>query len=39
VGDLFATTRIALPDGKDADLEALMEKWRDDKPYNPRGDE
>jgi DnaJ-class molecular chaperone len=38
-GDLFVTMRIVLPDGKDAELEALMEKWRDDKPYNPRGDE
>jgi hypothetical protein len=27
-----------LPDGKDADLEALMHEWRDDKPYNPRRD-
>lgn len=37
-GDLFVTTRIVLPDGKDADLEALMHEWRDDKPYNPRRD-
>jgi DnaJ-class molecular chaperone len=37
-GDLFATTRIMLPDGNDADLEALMEKWRDARPYNPRSD-
>jgi DnaJ-class molecular chaperone len=36
VGDLFITVRIALPDGADADLEALMEKWRSDHPYNPR---
>jgi DnaJ-class molecular chaperone len=35
-GDLFVTTRIALPDGNDAELEALMEKWRTTKPYNPR---
>lgn len=37
-GDLFVTTRIVLPDGNDAELEALMEKWRDGQPYNPRGD-
>ena len=37
-GDLFATTRIILPDGNDAELEALMEKWRADHPYNPRKD-
>jgi DnaJ-class molecular chaperone len=37
-GDLFVTTRIMLPDGNDAELEALMEKWRDGHPYNPRSD-
>jgi len=37
-GDLFVTTRIMLPDGNDAELEALMEKWRADHPYNPRSD-
>src|SRR3954465_2614203 len=37
-GDLFFTTRIMLPDGNDADLEALMQKWRADHPYNPRSD-
>ncbi|WP_065753780.1 DnaJ C-terminal domain-containing protein [Bradyrhizobium paxllaeri] len=37
-GDLFVTTRIILPDGNDSDLEALMEKWRDGHPYNPRSD-
>ena len=37
-GDLFVTTRIILPDGNDAELEALMQKWRDAHPYNPRGD-
>ena len=30
--------RIILPDGNDAELEALMQKWRDGHPYNPRGD-
>jgi DnaJ-class molecular chaperone len=37
-GDLFITTRIMLPDGNDAELEALMQKWRDGQPYNPRSD-
>src|SRR5579872_396606 len=32
-GDLFVTTKIVLPDGNDAELEALMEKWRSTKPY------
>lgn len=35
-GDLFVIIRIMLPDGNDAELEALMEKWRDQHPYNPR---
>jgi DnaJ-class molecular chaperone len=35
-GDLFVTTRIMLPDGNDAELEALMQRWRDQHPYNPR---
>src|SRR5580692_1326674 len=37
-GDMFVTTRIALPDGSDAELETLMQKWRDSHPYNPRRD-
>jgi DnaJ-class molecular chaperone len=37
-GDLFVTTRIILPDGNNAELESLMEKWRDMHPYNPRSD-
>ena len=37
-GDLFVTARIVLPDGNDAELEALMQKWRDERPYNPRSD-
>jgi DnaJ-class molecular chaperone len=37
-GDLFVTARIMLPDGNDAELEALMQKWRDAHPYNPRSD-
>ena len=38
LGDLFVTTRIMLPDGNDSELEALMQKWRDGHPYNPRSD-
>src|ERR1700756_1623828 len=34
-GDLFVTIRIMLPDGNDAELEALMEKWRDRHPPHP----
>jgi DnaJ-class molecular chaperone len=37
-GDLFVTTRIILPDGNDSELEALMLKWREGHPYNPRSD-
>jgi DnaJ-class molecular chaperone len=37
-GDLFITTRVMLPDGNDSELEALMQKWRDSHPYNPRGE-
>jgi DnaJ-class molecular chaperone len=37
-GDLFVTTRIVLPDGNDAQLEALMQSWRDGHTYNPRSD-
>jgi DnaJ-class molecular chaperone len=35
-GDLLATVRIVLPEHSDADLEALMKKWRDEKSYDPR---
>jgi DnaJ-class molecular chaperone len=35
-GDLFATVRIALPEAGDPDLDELMKKWRDQKPYDPR---
>jgi DnaJ-class molecular chaperone len=35
-GDLLATVRIVLPEDADADLEELMRKWRDSKPYDPR---
>jgi len=30
--------QIILPDGNDAELEQLMQKWRDGHPYNPRSD-
>jgi DnaJ-class molecular chaperone len=37
-GDLYATVRIMLPELSDAELEELMKKWRDQKPYDPRKD-
>jgi DnaJ-class molecular chaperone len=37
-GDLMATVRIMLPDGNDPDLDALMQTWRETKPYDPRKD-
>ena len=35
-GDLMATLRIVLPNEPDAELTALMQKMRDQKPYQPR---
>ena len=35
-GDLLVTARIVLPEGQDPDLEGLMRKWRERKPYDPR---
>jgi len=35
-GDLLATLRIVLPSGDDAEFSALMRRWRDEKPYDPR---
>jgi hypothetical protein len=35
---LLATVRIMLPESKDTELEELMRKWRDGKPYDPRKD-
>jgi DnaJ-class molecular chaperone len=35
-GDLLATLRIVLPNEVDAELTALMQKMRDQKPYHPR---
>jgi len=37
-GDLFATTRIILPERGDHELDELMRRWRDKKPYDPRSD-
>ena len=37
-GDLLATVRIMLPEGGDAELEVLMRRWRQSKPYDPRSD-
>ena len=37
-GDLYATVRIVLPEHADGELEALMRKWSDGKPYDPRRD-
>jgi DnaJ-class molecular chaperone len=37
-GDLLATVRIMLPETNDPELEALMKKWRSEKPYDPRKD-
>ncbi len=36
-GDLYVTPRIVLPEGTDAGLEQLMKRWREVKPYTPRG--
>ena len=35
-GDLLATMRVVLPANADRELEELMRKWRDHKPYDPR---
>ena len=37
-GDLYATVQIVLPDKGDSDLDKLMRKWRDNRPYDPRND-
>ena len=37
-GDLLATVRIAMPEKSDPDLDALMRRWRTEKPYDPRKD-
>ncbi|WP_281409457.1 DnaJ C-terminal domain-containing protein, partial [Oharaeibacter diazotrophicus] len=38
-GDLYVTPRVVLPDGADGGLEQLMKRWREVKPYSPRGPE
>jgi DnaJ-class molecular chaperone len=35
-GDLLATVCIVLPERSDAELDELMRKWRERKPYDPR---
>ncbi len=35
-GDLLARVMIVLPDPPDAELEAIAERWRKEKPYSPR---
>ena len=35
-GDLYVSLKLMLPDAPDADLEALMRRWRAEKPYQPR---
>jgi DnaJ-class molecular chaperone len=35
-GDLLATVRIVLPERADSELDELMRKWRERKPYDPR---
>jgi DnaJ-class molecular chaperone len=37
-GDLLVTARIVLPESQDPDLETLMRKWRERRPYDPRKD-
>ncbi len=37
-GDLLATVRIVLPERTDEEFKALMKKWRDASPYDPRKD-
>ncbi|ODN69759.1 DnaJ C-terminal domain-containing protein [Methylobrevis pamukkalensis] len=38
-GDLIVNLRIVLPDGPDGGLEQLMKRWREMKPFDPRGPE
>jgi len=35
-GDLLVSLKIVLPDVVDPELEGLMKRWRDAKPYRPR---
>jgi DnaJ-class molecular chaperone len=38
IGDLLATVRIVLPENTDEEFKALMKKWRENSPYDPRQD-
>lgn len=35
-GDLYVSLRIVLPETPDPDLEAVMERWKAKRPYQPR---
>jgi DnaJ-class molecular chaperone len=35
-GDLYVSLKLMAPEAPDADYEALMTKWRENKPYDPR---
>jgi len=35
-GDLMASVRIVLPERGDGELDELMKKWRERRPYDPR---
>ena len=37
-GNVFATVHIVLRKKSDAGLDALIKKWKADKPYDPRKD-
>ncbi len=37
-GDLYVTVQIVLPDRPDPELDELMRRWRDGRPYDPRRD-
>ena len=38
-GDVLVSVAIVLPEGRDAELEALMRKWQSGKRYDPRDDQ
>jgi DnaJ-class molecular chaperone len=35
-GDLYVSLKLMLPEKSDPDFQALMTRWRDEKPYDPR---
>ena len=37
-GDLYVSARIVLPEHGEAELEGMMKRWREQKPYDPRRD-